>query len=78
MTETSLQVIYVKSRLFMFFVHYHKNKAERRRRRNNSSVYISSTVPIKNCPKELLYIVGMIRPHGEGMKKAQVVGMHHP
>jgi hypothetical protein len=77
MTETSSRVIYVNSRLFKFFVHYHKNEAERRRR-NNSSVYISSTVPIKNCPKELLYIVGMIRPHGEGMKKAQVVGMNHP
>jgi hypothetical protein len=77
MTETSLRVIYVNSRLFVFSVHYRKNETERRRR-NKSWVYISLTVPIKNCPKELLYIVGMIRPHEEGMKKAQVVGMNHP
>jgi hypothetical protein len=77
MTETSLRVISVNSRLFVFpfiIIKTRQNVVVAIKTR----FHISLTVPIKNCPKDLLYIVGMIRPHGEGMKKAQVVGMNHP
>ncbi|MBB5331675.1 hypothetical protein HDF14_005324 [Edaphobacter lichenicola] len=77
MTETSLRVIYVNSRLFAFPFIIIKT-------RQNVVVAIKARFiflqpsRLKTALKSLLYIVGMIRPHGEGMKEGQVVGMYHP